>query len=196
MDATTFSHRFYQTILLASFLVWCWLAMQAVHELGHITAATMTGGRVTKVVLHPLAISRTDVSPNPAPLTVVWLGPIGGVILPLLGWGALAGMKSRAATFARFFAGFCLFANGIYLSIGSFDAIGDAGDLLRLGAPTWNLWGFGALTIPLGFYLWNGTGRAFGLGRSAENVSGRAAGLSCFLLALTVTLELLFSESL
>jgi hypothetical protein len=60
-----------------------WLAMQAVHELGHILAAWLTGGTVERVILEPLAISRTDVSPNPSPLAVAWAGPLVGVALPL-----------------------------------------------------------------------------------------------------------------
>jgi hypothetical protein len=44
---------------------------------------TKTGGTVERVVLHPLSISRTDVSPNPHPVAVVWLGPIVGSVVPL-----------------------------------------------------------------------------------------------------------------
>ena len=65
-------------------LVASWIGMQAVHELGHVLAASATGGTVQRVVLHPLTISRTDVSPNPSPLAVAWAGPLVGVILPLL----------------------------------------------------------------------------------------------------------------
>ena len=35
----------------------------------------------------------------------------------------------------RFFTGFCMIANGLYIAVGSFDRVGDAGDLLRHGAP-------------------------------------------------------------
>jgi len=42
-----------------------WLLMQALHETGHVLGAWLTGGQVVKLVLNPLAISRTDVSPNP-----------------------------------------------------------------------------------------------------------------------------------
>ena len=72
-----------QFILIATFIPFCWLAFMAVHELGHVVAANLTGGTVTKIVVHPLAISRTDVSPNLNPLAVVWTGPILGVLLPL-----------------------------------------------------------------------------------------------------------------
>ena len=55
---------------LAALLVASWFLMQAVHELGHVLAAWLTGGAVQRVVLSPLEISRTDVMPNPRPLVV------------------------------------------------------------------------------------------------------------------------------
>ena len=41
-------------ILIFSMLVASWLAMQVVHEFGHVLAAWATGGEVTRVVLQPL----------------------------------------------------------------------------------------------------------------------------------------------
>jgi hypothetical protein len=61
--ACTRMKRFHQFVLVISFLLVCWLAMMTVHEFGHVLAAWGTGGTVTRVVLHPFAISRTDVSP-------------------------------------------------------------------------------------------------------------------------------------
>lgn len=68
--------RLHQTILIGSTLLGSWLGMQAVHELGHVAGAWLTGGRVERVVLHPLTISRTDLATNPHPLPVVWAGPV------------------------------------------------------------------------------------------------------------------------
>lgn len=87
--------RFDQILLIASFVAFSWLAMQAVHEPGHVLGARATGGTVTKVVLHPLALSRTDVSPNPRPLFVVWAGPIVGALLPLIAFLTAAMLRSR-----------------------------------------------------------------------------------------------------
>ena len=64
--------KFHREILMASTLLGSWLGMQAVHELGHVFGAWLTGGRVQQVVLHPLTISRTDLAENPSPLVVVW----------------------------------------------------------------------------------------------------------------------------
>ena len=39
----------------------------------------------------------------------------------------------------------------------------------------WSLWLFGAASLPLGLYLWNGLGPHFGLGTAAGKVDHRAA---------------------
>lgn len=132
-------------VLVGVLLPLCWLGMMVVHEAGHVTGAALTGGRVVRVVLHPLAISRTDVEPNPNPHLVAWAGPVIGLLLPVVLWSALRALNAPAAFLARFFAGFCAVANGLYLGVGSFERIGDAGDLLRSGASLWHLWLFGAL---------------------------------------------------
>lgn len=163
--------------LIAATLVGCWLGMQAVHELGHVVGAGVTGGVVERVVLHPLTLTRTDLSKNPSPLLVVWLGPLVGVVLPLAMWGLACLVKLPGAFVLRFFAGFCLIANGVYLGVGSLAGVGDCGDLLRHGASLWQLWLFAALTVPLGLWLWNGQGRHFGLGPQAEAVSPAVTGV-------------------
>jgi hypothetical protein len=72
---------------------------------------------------------------------------------------------------AAFFAGFCLIANGAYLGMAVGQPVGDAADLLRMGTPLWLLAGFALVTIPAGFWLWNGLGRHFGLGPESNPVS-------------------------
>jgi hypothetical protein len=163
--------------LIATTLLASWLGMQAVHELGHVLAAWLTGGEVARVVLHPFTLSRTDLSHNPNPLPVVWLGPVVGVIAPLLLWGITWLIKLPGAFVLRFFAGFCLIANGVYIGIGSLAGVGDCGDLLRHGAAIRQLWLFGAATVPLGLWLWNGQGRHFGLGTQAESISPALVGV-------------------
>jgi hypothetical protein len=180
-----------QLLLIATFLPLCWLAMQAVHELGHVVGAVATGGTIEKVVLHPLTISRTDVSPNTRPLIVVWAGPVVGVLLPLL--LLLAARRLKWAYLIQFFAGFCLIANGAYIGIGSLGKIGDAGEILRHGIAIWLLWLFGAVCFPFGLYLWNGLGPHFGLGAAAGKVDHRAAFVSCGLFVITVILEVALS---
>jgi len=158
--------------LIPATLLAAWLGMQQVHELGHL-GAHLTGGRVERVVLHPLSFSRTDLAHNPHPLVVAWAGPIFGALAPLLICLAAERLKLSGAYVLRFFAGFCLLANGLYLGVGSFDRIGDCGDLVRHGAAIWQLWLFGLATAPLGLWLWNGLGPKFGLGKNAQDVSRR-----------------------
>jgi hypothetical protein len=168
-------NRLHQVILITSVIVASWLGMQAVHELGHVLGARVTGGRVAKVVWHPLTISRTDLAHNPHPLFVVWAGPVMGVLLPLASWGVAAAMAGPGAFVNRFFAGFCMVANGAYIALGSFDGIGDCGTMLRLGSPIWSLWIFGAITIPIGLWLWHRQGEHFGLGAAKGKVDRKAA---------------------
>ena len=145
--------------------------MQAVHEAGHVLGTLVSGGTVKQVVLYPLTISRTDLVTNPAPLLVVWAGPTVGVLLPVAVWGALAALRMPGAFVLRFFAGFCLIANGAYIGVGSFDSIGDCGEMLRHGSDLWQLWLFGAATVLTGFWLWHHQGQHFGLGVTKGNVN-------------------------
>jgi hypothetical protein len=156
--------RLFQGILIVSVVLGSWLGMQAVHELGHVLGAWATGGTVARVVLHPLTISRTDLDSNPRALVVVWAGPVFGVLVPLVLWGLAEGLRLRGAFVWRFFAGFCLIANGMYIAVGSFDGVGDCGEMLRHGSPPWTLWLFGGMAVPAGLWLWHRQGRHFGLG--------------------------------
>ena len=162
--------RVHQVVLIASTLAGSWLGMQAVHELGHVLGCWLTGGKVAKVVLHPLTISRTDYVSNPAPQTTVWAGPLIGVLLPLAIWGLAAAAQVRGAFVLRFFAGFCLITNGAYIAGGATSSVGDCGEMLRHGSPLWLLWLFGFVAVPVGLWLWSGQGKHFGLGEARGTV--------------------------
>ena len=188
-------NRLRQVILIVSFVGFSWLGMQAVHEFGHVIGAWATGGTVERVVLQPLELSRTDVYPNPSPLVVVWAGPILGVLIPLaaltLAWVA----KAPALYLFRFFAGFCLIANGVYISAGAFVGIADAGVMLQHGSPRIVLVLFGLMTLPFGLLLWNGLGVSFGLGAARGRVDKYATMVSAGLVTVTIVLELLLSQT-
>src|SRR5258705_5842286 len=110
--------RLPQVLLIVTFIGFSWLAMQVVHEAGHVLVARLTGAEVTKVALHPLIVSRTDLAENPHPLAVVWGGPLLGSLIPLAGLAAASISRLPGVYLFRFFAGFCLVANGVYIAVG------------------------------------------------------------------------------
>lgn len=183
-----------QFLLISTLIPLCWFLMMAVHEGGHLLCAVATDGQVTSVVLHPLAISRTDVEPNPAPRTVCWGGPVAGCLLPVIAWLICRGVSWKQVYLTRFFAGFCLIANGAYISFGSIDGIGDAGELIRLGFSPVLLWGFGLITVPTGLLLLHGTGQYFGLGRNARPINPAAPRFTAILLIVIIVVELLLGH--
>jgi Peptidase M50B-like len=182
-----------QFMLFAAFLPWCWLMMMVVHEAGHVLAAWSTGATVERVVLHPLAISRTDLGENPNPLLVSWAGAVVGCLLPVLVWLCVWSLGLALAPFARFFAGFCLVANGIYLGMGAWTGDGDAGDLTRFGAPVWSLVIFGFAGVSGGLWCWHGLGATF-VGQNARaQITWRSVILAAGVLLVTVILEFVLS---
>ena len=165
----------------------------AVHEFGHVLAAWITGGVVSKVVLHPLEMSRTDLSYNPRPLFVAWAGPMLGALLPLGMWAAARAARSEFTFLLRWFSGFCLVANGVYIGAGAFNEVGDAGDMLFFGSEKWQLVAFGIVCAPAGFAIWNGLGKDFGWGESQGRVNKKTAIVSAALLVLVAALEFALS---
>lgn len=178
----------------AATLALSWLAMQAVHEFGHVTAALLSGGHVERVILHPAAFSYTQLSRNPHPNFVTWLGPIIGIIVPIALLILARALRWRGWFVFQFFAGFCLIANGTYIAIGSLKNMGDAGDLLRHGSPIYLLWMFGAITIPVGLWIWNGLGQHFGFGPNSSTLDPIVYVTVTALLPIVVMLELILSS--
>ena len=185
--------RLSQFLLIATFVVFSWLAMQVVHESGHVVGAWLTGGSVEKVVLRPGVLSHTELERNPHPLAVVWAGPLVGCLLPLAAF-ALAKVGNCPGVYLfRFFAGFCMVANGVYIAAGSFLGGADPGDMMRNGSPQWLLILFGLVTIPAGLFMWHRQGIYFGLAGGHGKVHPVATITSVGLLALLIATELIYS---
>ena len=72
--------------------------------------------------------------------------------------------------------------------------MGDAGDLLRYGAPRWTLIAFGLVCVPAGLFLWHGLGPHFGLGEAKGRVDRRAAVGTLGLLLVVVLIEILLDR--
>ena len=180
-----------KVLLITLIAILSWLWMMIVHEFGHVLVGIFSGGAVSKVVLHPLELSRTELSVNLHPLAVAWGGPVVGCIVPLMVWVALKTFAWRSLHLFQWFTGFCLIANGVYIGSGANTRIGDAGEMLAYGSDPWMLALFGLVTVPLGFFLWNGPGSKFGIGNKDESTSTSAILVCGGLLALTVGAELL-----
>jgi hypothetical protein len=183
--------RSQQVLFTVAWLALGWLGMQAVHEAGHVAGAWVSGGNVRRVVLHPLAISRTDVAPNPHPALVVWAGPVLGCLVPLLLFVLVPRRRATARALAQFFAGFCLLANGAYIALGSFDAVGDCGEMLRTGTPHWVMIAFGLITMPLGLVLWHRLGSVRDFVARPELIGERLAWGTLATLVVVIVAEVL-----
>jgi hypothetical protein len=154
-----------RTVFLGLILVYpFWLAMMAVHELGHVAGAITTGGRVLRVTIPLVGFSETIVHPNPWPRVEVWCGPALGGGIPVTLWLALR--RTRARAILQAFAGWGHIANGAYLGVGWIYRAGDAGELVRLGTPVYVLVAFGTVSTAAGLFLWHLLGRIPRPGRS------------------------------
>jgi len=149
---------FHRSVFILLFLIVCWFGMQAVHELGHILAAWSSGATVVQVVVLP--ISWTNTSNVEYPLFVYGAGAVVGAVVPLLLWWVAQYFRWKTASLFRFFAGFCLVANGAYIGC-DFSVTGpsDAGLLIDHGANRWVLVLFGVLCVSGGLFLWHGQSR-------------------------------------
>ncbi len=186
-------NRLNQVVLIVATLSFSSLAMQVVHEFGHMLHAWTSGGKVTLVVLHPLQISRTDVAPNPHPQFVAWGGPVWGSLIPLVFYGIVRLRKWLRAWLVRFFAGFCLIANGGYLLGGCLYPVGDADVLLHSGAPRVSLAIFGIVALASGIVLWNGVGKHFGVSQEPLPIDKWSAWGMAVAVALLVVFELVLA---
>lgn len=182
-----------QVTFLFSFLALCWLAFLAIHEFGHVVAAWITGGTVSYVVLHPLRLSMTVLDVNPHPACVGWGGPLLGVMIPFVCYAVALLLRWNQSYLLRFFCGFCCVGNGSYLLVDAFAQSGDGATLVHAGTSRWMLVLFGLVVTPVGFALWNGQSRHFGLGPRARSIEPREAAIALVLLVAVVAIE--FAES-
>lgn len=169
---------------MVSTLVASWYGMMLVHELGHVVAAWGTGSRVAEVRVPFFGLSQTEIAEYRRAAVVVAMGPIIGVVVPLLVWLVARLSRAGVGPLARFFAGFCLVANGGYMASGMILPVGDAADLAALGVPGWAMGVPGLVAAGAGLAAWNGLGRAFGFGGGEVRRSTVVAGVVWMLVVL------------
>lgn len=180
-------NRIHQILFSFSVIGICWLSMMAVHEMGHVLGAVISGGEVQRVVLYPLSISRTDVEPNPNPLLVVWAGPIVGCVVPIVLSLLLPRQLELVKAIGSFFAGFCLIANGAYISFGAIDQVGDCKEMLQHGSPLAVLVLFGIVATIAGFTFWHRIGSPVEFFRNPDRFSAKESIPAVVTMASLVT---------
>lgn len=166
--------------------------MYCVHETGHIVGAVVSGGKIESIILSPVTISQTVLSRNPSPLTVVWLGPLIGVIVPTLVWVAVPNRFPNLKRHVQFFAGFCLIANGAYIGAGSIELIGDCKQMYQSGTPRWAMILFGLLASVAGLFTWHQIGEVRSLWNRSSLTSWQAA-IAMAIAAISAALVLYFN---
>jgi hypothetical protein len=87
--------KIHQAVLILSALLGSWLGMQAVHELGHVLGACLTGGRVSQVWalwLFGAVTFRLGLWLWHRQGPHFGLGDAGGQVNPRVAYAALAGL--------------------------------------------------------------------------------------------------------
>jgi hypothetical protein len=115
-------------------------------------------------------------------------------LLPFLVWFTARFKEWSVAWWLRFFAGFCLIANGGYLLGGSVVPVGDVEMLIRFGVPRVLLAGIGIIAIIPGLALWHGLGKHFGFGPTPAPIKPLGAFGVALLLAVTIFIECILSR--
>jgi hypothetical protein len=191
-----FMDRGFQALLMISTAGLSWLLMMVLHEAGHVLHGWLSSAQIAEIHLPLLGFSRTDFIVNPHPLFVAWGGAVWGCLLPLAILAVVYYAVRNYSYLARWFAGFCLIANGAYLAAGSFYKSGadDAGVIMQAGGAQWQLLLSGIPTVILGIYFWNGLGPQFGLGVANYKVDRKVTiGITAALLIIAI-LEIIVSH--
>ncbi len=94
----------------------------------------------------------------------------------------------------RFFAGFCLVANGGYLLGGTAMNEADVADLLGMGTPQWAPIVAGGIMLSLGLCMWHGLGPGIGFGRQAISPRWRQTLILIAIVVGIIVIELIFSQ--
>ncbi|MCC6969309.1 MAG: hypothetical protein IT434_03735 [Phycisphaerales bacterium] len=168
-----------RVLIIAILLAASWYAMMLVHECGHVIAAWSTGSHVEAVRVPWLGFSQTIVPTTDWPRVVAASGAALGSALPFLAWLTIRCMprirRGTACAIARYFAGFCLLANGVYVGCAVLLPVGDTEDLVRMGVPAWTLTVIGWPIAAAGVAMWNGMAKSIG---TRARIDGEIVGIT------------------
>ena len=106
-----------------------WYPLQLFHELGHIISCKINGGIVHKIAFHFNIFTETIRKGSAHPVIDIWMGPIVGILLPLL--LLLIPAKKNVREILFLFCAACLAGNGLYIGLGWLCDGGDGWELLR-----------------------------------------------------------------
>ena len=173
------------------YLAWAWTVMTVTHELGHVVAGLIGGGRLVELELRPWKLPHSIVGGDTIPLVTLWAGPVLGTLLPLV----VAAIARREAVW--FVAWFCVTANSVYLLLGYFSGEPelDSTRLLAAGAHPLQIGVFVIATLPIGYIRFrNGCVRL--LDGTTRPLTSRQLGLSFVTLVVTwVTQAVIASQA-
>ncbi len=158
---------FQRCLIVLGAFVFAYNAGNLIHEFGHGINVLATGGSIGRISISPLSWSYISYAGGGEARATTWGGFLWETILPLLIFLGLWCIKSRASFWALLLAMVALATTAIYMLVGAFLDIGDAGFLVRVGLPTWPFVAIGAgllllcllLALPLGTLLGIGRGR-------------------------------------
>ena len=128
-----------------------WYPISMVHEIGHYAFARIGGATGVEIVWRNYVFSETIRTGSRWPILDVWMGPVIGIIIPLV--IAYTLRKTKLAEWVAWFAAIACIANGLYIGIGWMDVGGDSSDMITQGCPLAFLIGFGLSSFSIGLFL-------------------------------------------
>ena len=141
------------TVFMTGSILIAFSGMVLLHELGHVAALVLSGGEVDYVRVSPIDFGFTARASDPHPLIATWGGPLLGCAFTMVILLLVAFAAPRFIATALLLVVVAFLANGMYLAVGVFSGVGDAGDLIRHGAPPWSLIAAGIPLIAAGIYF-------------------------------------------
>ncbi len=128
-----------------------WYPISLIHELGHYVSATIGGATEVTIVWRYGIFSETIRNGSKWPLMDVWMGPILGVLIPLVVMACC--WKMKWSEWVAWPTSIACIGNGLYIGLGWLDSGGDPADMISLGTPLFVMLGYGLLVFTVGIVL-------------------------------------------